>query len=128
TPRADEAVATGSLAGATLSTILAKRSGVCSKTLLLFELDRELARQKRYQSPATLLAVRLGGLETLRTQGGGALADHLERCCAAITRHLRTLDLIAIWEDDTLAILLPETSLEGAGVVANRMEAGIAAI
>lgn len=128
TQRADEAVAAGTLATSTLESVLARRSGVCTKTLLLFELDREIARHQRYATPSALLVVRLDGMEQLRAQGLQAFAQHLERSCAAITRHLRNLDLIAIWSDDTLAILLPETPPEGADIVASRMESGIAAI
>lgn len=128
TARADEAIAAGTLATSSLESVLARRSGVCAKNLLLFELDRELARHRRYASASALLVVRLDGMDQLRTQGSQAFAQHLERSCAAITRHLRDLDLIAIWSDDTLAILLPETPLEGAEIVATRMENGIAAI
>jgi GGDEF domain-containing protein len=128
TPRADEAVASGSLATATLESVLARKSGVCTKALLLFELDRELARRQRYESPAALLMVRIEGMDALRAAGSSIFVDHLERVCLAITSHLRNLDLLAIWSDNTVVMLLPETPIDGANIVASRMESGIAAI
>ena len=128
TALADEAVTAGSLTVQTLESVFNRRSGVCTKTLLTFELDRELARNKRYQSNAALLLVRIDGLPLLRTQDPGHFTDHLERCCAAITRHVRDLDLLSIWGEDTLAIVLPETLEAGAQTVAERIRMGISAI
>lgn len=128
TPQADEAVKAGTLTVETLESVLTRRSGVCSKSLLHFELERELARNKRYQSHAALLFVHIDGLALLRIQDPDHFNDHLERCCTAITRHVRDLDLLSIWEEDTLAIILPETPESGAQTVAERIRLGISAI
>ncbi len=64
----------------------------------------------------------------LRIQDPDHFNDHLERCCTAITRHVRDLDLLSIWEEDTLAIILPETPESGAQTVAERIRLGISAI
>jgi GGDEF domain-containing protein len=128
TSRAEEAVSAGSLAGASLESALAKRTGSCAKALFVYELERELDRHRRYSSPCALLMVRLEGLLAIRTNLVAQYARLVEQACTVITSQLRTLDLITIWDDDLLAILLPEAPISGAHVVADRIENGIATI
>lgn len=127
TARANEVVAAGSLEGGSLATVLA-RSGprTWPRELFVFELDRELMRHRRYNSPCALVMIRLNGLAELRVADPAAHARHLDCVCQAVTAQLRGLDLISVWAEDTLAVMLPGTPVTGANVVADRMERGVA--
>jgi GGDEF domain-containing protein len=127
TARANEAVTAGSLEPGGLATVLA-RSGprTWPRELFIFELDRELMRHRRYATPCALLMIRLNGLAELRIADPAAHARHLDCVCSAVTAQLRGLDLISVWAEDTLAVMLPGTPVTGANVVADRMERGVA--
>ena len=127
TARADQVVADGCLEASSLSSVLAKRGPrTWPRELFTFELDREVMRHRRYASPCALLMIRLNGLAELRAADGAAHARHIDGVCTAIIAQLRDLDLISVWADDTLAVLLPGTPVAGASVVADRMEKGVA--
>lgn len=126
TTRADQAVADRCLEPGSLATVLARRGPrTWPRELFTFELDREVMRHRRYASPCALLMIRLNGLADLRAADGAAHARHLDCVCLAVTATLRDLDLISVWVDDTLAVLLPGTPVTGANVVADRMERGV---
>lgn len=82
------------------------------------EVERELARARRYGRPLTLIMFELGDLEQIRTQisavHGQLSADFLLKCFVGGAREiLRPEQFFARIGSDEFIILAPETDLEG---------------
>jgi diguanylate cyclase (GGDEF)-like protein len=87
----------------------------------------ELNRSKRYRRPLSLVYIEGDGLERLRQVAGHAAADAvLVQMASVMTGTLRTSDVVARLTDAEFAILLPETSGEGARVVADKLRERLA--
>jgi diguanylate cyclase (GGDEF)-like protein len=98
-------------------------AGVADERLLDRLAVHEMTRARRYEHPLTLLLVQVDVWPLLQAEHGqrGAL-DRLSRLAIRIRRLLRDVDAIGLHGDGQLAILLPETPLDGAMVVAGRIE------
>jgi GGDEF domain-containing protein len=82
-----------------------------------------MTRARRYEHPLTLVLVHMdgpGGLTTVRTRRHPH--EQLAALAVRIRRLLRDVDAIGLHGDGQLAVLLPETPLDGAMVVAGRIE------
>lgn len=93
-------------------------TGVYSPTYFRHRLQQEVARSYRYQRPLTLLAVHCPA--ATRDDVAAKVASMLASAC-------RNVDLVARIEPDLFAVLLPETTLDGAEVVVTRTLADAAA-
>ena len=95
-------------------------------------LDIELHRARRYGRPCALLAIRIDGLTALEGRLGAAVhGDVPRRIAAALTSgepHLRRSDIVARFEHDVLVVILPETTVAGAEVKAERIRQAITRI
>ena len=98
-------------------------AGVADERLLDRLAIHEMTRARRYEHPLTLLLVDIDGWSMLATERGkrGAF-DQVSVLAVRIRRLLRDVDAIGLHGDGQLAILLPETPLDGALVVAGRIE------
>jgi diguanylate cyclase (GGDEF)-like protein len=97
--------------------------GVADETLLERLTVHEMTRARRYERPLTLLLVGVEGWSTICAERGRRSAHELLGTLAIrIRRLLRDVDAIGLHGDGRLAILLPETPLDGALVVAGRIE------
>ncbi|MBA3937011.1 MAG: hypothetical protein H0X38_06090 [Planctomycetes bacterium] len=124
TPRADEVVAAQDLVGWDMANVLRKAgTGLYAKSFFLYSLQRELERLKRYTTPVSLVMVRATRLEDVRSSGLESYMHYVQDLWKAATTGLRTLDVPCIWEEGTLALMLPATPLAGAEVVAQRITA-----
>jgi diguanylate cyclase (GGDEF)-like protein len=83
----------------------------------------EMTRARRYERPLVLLLIGVDGWSTMVAERGrrGAF-DNLSTLAARVRRLLRDVDAIGMHGDGRLAVLLPETPLDGALVVAGRIE------
>ncbi|HEX4944136.1 MAG TPA: diguanylate cyclase [Usitatibacteraceae bacterium] len=88
--------------------------------------DAELARSKRYDTPLSLLMLDIDHFKEVNdTHGhhaGDRVLEELARTCRNI---LRTVDVAGRVGGEEFAILLPETALEGAVEVAERLREAI---
>jgi GGDEF domain-containing protein len=83
----------------------------------------EMTRARRYERPLTLLLVGVEGWSTLvADRGRRAAVDLLSTLAVKSRRLLRDVDALGIHGEGRLAILLPETPLDGALAVAGRIE------
>lgn len=93
-------------------------------SLRFFEerLAQEILRARRHQR---LLSVLLASPDDTRAYaakfGDGASASLLEAVARVVTESLRESDLAALRDNETLALLLPETGFDGAHRVADRI-------
>ncbi|MCC7367290.1 MAG: diguanylate cyclase [Chloroflexi bacterium] len=98
-------------------------AGVADEQLLERLAVHEMTRARRYEHPLTLLLIEIDGWPAV--YGGRERRAVEERLAALATRArrlLRDVDAIGLHGDSQLAVLLPETPLDGALVVAARIE------
>lgn len=98
-------------------------AGVADERLLDRLAVHEMTRARRYEHPLTLLLVDIDGWSALAADRGKRSASEQWSVLAVrIRRLLRDVDAIGLHGENQLAILLPETPLDGALVVAGRIE------
>ena len=86
-------------------------------------LDLEIARARRYEHTMSLLMVGVEDWPTLVAQRGPIAARRrLAEVAEAVRLIVRDVDSVSVYGLGLLAILLPETALAGAAVVAEKVE------
>jgi len=84
-------------------------------------LEQEIQRAIRYQHPLAMLLFDIDGLSQINREYGWGVGDRLlERMGIVARRFFRTHDWVARRGDDAIAVLLPETTLDQAAVLAAR--------
>jgi GGDEF domain-containing protein len=97
--------------------------GVADEALLDRLAIHEMTRARRYERPLTLLLIGVEGWSTMMAERGRRTSLELLSALATRARRvLRDVDAIGVHGDGRLAVLLPETPLEGAQVVAMRIQ------
>lgn len=90
-------------------------------------LVNELERSIRYGSDLSLVLVTVAATDKEGDAASPELSEAVVRCTAdALVYSLRTSDVLARLDESTVVALLPETSAQGAAVVAARVGAQIA--
>jgi diguanylate cyclase (GGDEF)-like protein len=89
--------------------------------------ERELAFGRRFGRPMALLMIDLDHFKRLNDAHGHPTGDDvLAGVAGRLTGCLRAIDLIGRHGGEEFVVLLPETTLEAAGLVAERLRASIA--
>lgn len=97
-------------------------SGAASHAHLRRELAREHARCRRYEHSLAVIACDVDRLQLINSGFGRDAGDEVLRAlCARATRSLRSSDWIGRKSEDEFVIVLPETDLAGAAIVAERI-------
>jgi len=87
-------------------------------------LMQEVARAERHQHSLSLILFDLDHLARINTRYGYGVGDRiLERMGILVRRFFRSHDWVARHGEDSIAVLLPETSLDDAADLANRVRA-----
>lgn len=82
----------------------------------------EIARSRRFGHVFSVLVLRLEDIDRLEAGGGAGAAAAVLRAVAAFgRREMRAIDTLARIDEDTFAVLLPETSAATAAVVGRRI-------
>ena len=91
-------------------------------------LNSEFERFRRYGHDCTLIMLDIDHFKQVNDQYGHQVGDDVIRHLADTMRHcLRHTEYLGRYGGEECAIILPETSLEGACVIAERLRATIAA-
>ncbi len=89
-------------------------------------LSVELERSARYERELAVIMIDLDGFKGINDAYGHPVGDRALRMTASVLcDHIRKSDLAARCGGDEFAVILPETDLEAAGVIAGRISAGI---
>lgn len=92
-------------------------------------LQVEFERSRRYRVPLSCVMLDIDHFKHLNDGHGHAAGDEMLRAVAAVARaSLRSVDLLARYGGEELIALLPETALDEARGVAERIRASIAAL
>lgn len=91
-------------------------------------MTQEFARWQRYQSPLSLLVCDIDHFKRINDSYGHKAGDRaLVAIARSINRHVRQTDFVARVGGEEFVVLLPETTLEAAKAVAEKLCQGVAA-
>lgn len=103
-------------------------TGLANRRHLLERLELEFDRAHRYRRPLSLIYLDLDGFKAINDQFGHLMGDEILRGAAIAMRAvLRSVDLISRIGGDEFSVLLPETNLEGARRVTNKLRKALTA-
>ena len=98
-------------------------TGLYNEKYLQARIKEEIFRAKRYRGSCSLIAIRLDKVEEVKSKCGKKKIDQLFVDFADILRgNLRKVDLIAFYNRDCFAILMPETSKKRSFMIAERIK------
>ncbi len=84
--------------------------------------EREALRAARYHHPLTVMLLDLDGLGAINAAQGVAFGDTVLQTFSDMCAHtLRSVDVLGRWSDNEFIVLLPETPLDGAQIIADRL-------
>jgi diguanylate cyclase (GGDEF)-like protein len=98
-------------------------TGCANRRAFERDLERELARCARAELDLCIVALDLDGLKRINDSEGHAAGDRaLLQLVESLRRALRSLDGVYRLGGDEFVVVLPDTSLDGARVVMERVE------
>jgi diguanylate cyclase (GGDEF)-like protein len=101
-------------------------TGAKNRRFLIDVLEREVAREHRGESGLALLLVDVDEFKRINDEGGHVFGDYVLRGVAAlIGRHTRRTDCLSRYGGDEFAVVLTDTSRNGAEIFAERIRAQI---
>jgi diguanylate cyclase (GGDEF)-like protein len=112
-------------------------TGLRNRTRFFEDLRREIAEARRYGSPLSLVVLDVESLHTINAEQGYDAGDRLLLSIAEmLLTRLRVSDIAARIGDDDFAVIVPQTPLDGARMMAKRvvetlgahMRAGVATL
>lgn len=97
-------------------------SGLSNRRHFIELTERELERCRRRSRPLSLIMLDLDDFKSVNDTRGHAAGDAVIRAVGMLcTRTLREYDVAARIGGEEFTILLPETDLDGAGIMAERL-------
>jgi len=100
-------------------------TGLFNRSQLFLTLEREVSRTRRSDRGFCVLMIDLDGLKAINDSAGHLRGDDVLRAVGnIITGSIRTVDSAYRFGGDEFVVLLPETDIVGAFVVAEKIRAG----
>jgi diguanylate cyclase len=97
-------------------------TGLGNRQALDSNLSTQLALKKRYGAPFSLAVVDVDHFKELNDEQGHLCGDEMLRSLSGLlTDTLRTVDLLARYGGDEFVVVMPQTELAGATVLAERV-------
>ena len=85
-------------------------------------LEREFERGKRYQRPLSIIMVDIDDFKEVNDTYGHQAGDEILRLLAQeLTETIRETDTLGRWGGEEFLIVCPETSLQGANILADKL-------
>lgn len=101
-------------------------TSLCNRRHAEERLAEELSRFARHQHPLTVALCDIDGFTAINDAFGRTAGDAVLRATARLFEaHVRTSDLVARWSGAELMLILPDSSLAGARIVAERLRHSI---
>lgn len=103
-----------------------EQTGLGNIKLFYRELDREISKHKRYKTPCSLMIIKLPYYKEIKKIIGDAKTNKLIRdISSVIISSTRNEDERYSLDEDTLAIIMPNTYAKDANIVKERIKQGI---
>ncbi|MEO7296387.1 MAG: GGDEF domain-containing protein, partial [Candidatus Limnocylindria bacterium] len=100
-------------------------TGLFNRTQLFATLEQEVSRTRRSDRGFCLLMIDLDGLKAINDEAGHLRGDQVLRALGSVIRSsIRTVDSAYRYGGDEFVVLLPETDIVGAFVVAEKIRGG----
>lgn len=100
---------------------------LCHRRYFMMRIKEAIEGVKRYRYPVALLVADIDHFVTINNKYGHIVGDMiLKEVAGELRAGCRETDIVARYESDAFAILLPETTGEDAALVAERLRARIA--
>lgn len=101
-------------------------TGVANRRALDARLVEEMARAARHDAPLSMLMFDIDYFKSYNDEFGHVLGDDVLLCFAELLRmDIRQTDLVARFGGEEFVVLLPETTEEGARILAERYRARV---
>jgi diguanylate cyclase (GGDEF)-like protein len=101
-------------------------TGVANSRAFLETLKMEIARARRYERPLTLAYLDLDNFKSVNDILGHATGDKvLQTMVSTVNANIRVTDVLGRLGGDEFALLLPETDMQGARTVVDRIRSEI---
>lgn len=102
-------------------------TGVLSRRAILEALDEEVERAKRHDNGLACLMLDLDRFKAINDTHGHQFGDKaLSRIAKVISEHCRTYDHLGRYGGEEFLLILPETQLDGAIAIAERVRSAVA--
>lgn len=97
-------------------------TGLANRRAIFEQIDKTLARAQRRQIPTAIILLDLDFFKRINDTYGHPIGDEvLKHCAQLISNCIRTGDTAARLGGEEFGVLLPETSLQSAQIVAERL-------
>jgi len=104
-------------------------TGLYNRQHIVDALDKDCRRARRYGTPLGCLMLDIDGFKELNNRHGHIEGDKvLRQVAAVISQSIREIDVVARYGSDEFCILAPETGLDGATLLGERLRSAIAAM
>jgi len=101
-------------------------TGLCNRRALYEHLDREFNRSRRYGNPFAVLMIDIDHFKTVNDTWGHAAGDRVLVAVSSTLREtIRKTDVVGRYGGEEFVILAPETTLEAACVLGERLRARV---
>ncbi len=102
-------------------------TGVHNRRFFHEVLSRESERSNRHNQPLSLIILDIDHFKVINDTFGHLAGDQVLREIGRITREsIRTIDMVCRYGGEEFAIILPQTELEAASLIAERLRTSIA--
>lgn len=102
-------------------------TGLPNRRALDKQMVHESARSFRFGRPFTLVMMDLDGFKSINDNFGHPMGDSvLQQVAATLRRSVRTTDFVARYGGDEFAVILPETDLDSACTVVDKLRMALA--
>lgn len=102
------------------------RTGLLKADTFLSLMEKEWRRARRYDHPLSLIVLDIDRFGEINEQYGEAIGDLVLQVVARECQYsVRDVDFVGRLESDLFALLLPETMLDGAELVAERIRIAV---
>ncbi len=110
-----------------LATRIDAMTGLANRRAIMEKIDQEFSRAHRHQRTASIVLADLDNYKLINdTHGYNTGDDVLVEVARVLRGCVRSEDICARWGGEEFLLLLPETPLEGALAVANKIRESIA--
>ena len=98
-------------------------TGVYNRMYFKEVIEREIGKVKRYKTPLSIVLVDIENFKLINQSYGRTTGDKiLKQYANLLIENTRIVDMVFRYEEDNFLLMLPNTNIEGAKIVAKKIE------